>query len=183
MSRKRVALNDSQSADLCDAVYGDALLSLPRAIRFLQCSCEHTHNDGQSLHIHRCRNLIFLQDHEIGHTLCRLCRPLEDEVEDRGTQIMVLAQNRVQERGIILTPPIHFGAYYMSITNRLRTTIHCRCHCNFCNHPDNANRYPVTDEDSDLLANTIAEQDIADFVSGELPIPQRPRPTSRRRTS
>ena len=183
MSRKRVALNTNQSADLCDAVYGDALLSLPRAIRFLQCSCEHTHNDGQSLHIHRCRNLISLQDNRIGHTLCGLCRSLEDDVEHRGTQIMVLAQNRVQERGIILTPPIHFGAYYMSITNRLRTTNHCRCDCNFCNHPDNANRYPVTDEDSDLLANTIAEQDIADFVSGELPIPQRPRPTSRRRTS
>ena len=183
MSRKRVALNTNQSADLCDAVYGDALLSLPRAIRFLQCTCEHTHNDGQSLHVHRCRNLVSLQDNQIGHTLCGLCRSLEDDIEHRGTRIMVLVQNRVQERGIILTPPIHFGAYYMSITNRLRTTIHCHCDCNFCNHPDNANRYPVTDEDSDLLANTIAEQDIADFVSGELPIPQRPRPTSRRRTS
>ena len=182
MSRKRVALNDSQSADLCDAVYGDALLSLPRAIRFLQCSCEHTHNDGQSLHIHRCRNLVSLQDNQIGHTLCGLCRSSEDDIERRGTQIMVLVQNRVQERGIILTPPIHFGAYYMSITDRLRTTnIHCRCDCNRCDDPDNANRYPATDDDFDLLASAIADRDIGDFVSGAIPIPQRIRSAPRRR--
>ena len=182
MSRKRVALDSNQSADLCDAVYGDALLPLPRALQVLQCSCEHTHNDGQALHIRRCTNLITLQDNQIGHTLCGLCRPLEDDVEHRGTQIMVLVQNRVQERGIILTPPIHFGAYYMSITDRLRTTsIHCRCDCNLCNDPDNANRYPVTDEDFDLLASTMADRDINDFISGAVPTPQRIRPAPRRR--
>ena len=94
MSRKRVALNDSQSADLCDAVYGDALLPLPRALQVLRCSCEHTHNDGVSLHIRRCTNLITFQDNQIGHTLCTLCRSLEDDVPRRGVQIMVRARVR-----------------------------------------------------------------------------------------
>ena len=183
MSRKRVALNDSQSADLCDAVYGDALLSLPRAIRFLQCSCEHTHNDGQSLHIHRCRNLVSLQDNQIGHTLCGLCRSLEDDIAHRGTRIMVLVQNRVQERDIILTPRIQFGAYNVSITGRLRTVgiPHCRCNCADCNDPGNANRYPVTDDDFDLVASAIADRDINDFVSGAVSTPQRQRSALRRR--
>ena len=96
---------------------------------------------------------------------------------------MVLVQNRVQERGIILTPPIHFGAYYVSITDRLRTTgiPHCRCDCTLCSDPGNANRHPVTDDDFDLLASAIADRDINDFVSGAVPTPQRVRSAPRRR--
>ena len=183
MSRKRVALNTHQSADLCDAAYGDALMPLPRALQVLQCSCEHNHSDGQSLHIRRCSNLISFQDNQIGHTLCSQCRPLEDDVYRRGCQIMILVQNRVQDRHIVLTPRIHFGAYSVSIQERLRTAgiPHCRCDCNACNDPGNRNRIPVPDDDFALVASAIADRDIADFVnSGAAPIPQRPRPASRR---
>ena len=51
MSRKRVLLNTNDSADIYDAVYGDALLPLPWAFQVLQCSCEYDHNDGQALQL------------------------------------------------------------------------------------------------------------------------------------
>ena len=167
MSRKRVALNASQSADLCDAVYGDALMPLPRALQVLQCSCEYNHNDGQSLHIRRCSNLITFQDNQIGHTLCSQCRPLEDDVYQRGCQIMILVQNCVQERNIVLTPRMHFGAYTVSIQERLRTAgiPHCRCNCDACNYPANVNRNPVPEDSFALIASAIADRDINDFVS------------------
>ena len=103
MSRKRVAFDTNQSAALYDAVYGDALLPLPWALQVLQCSCEHDHNDGQSLHIRRCTSLMTYEDNQIGHTLCPQCRPLEDHIYQRGYQIAGLVQDRVQERNIILT--------------------------------------------------------------------------------
>ena len=183
MSRKRIALNATQSADLCDAVYGDALLPLPRALQVLQCSCEHTHNDGRAIHIRRCANIITLQDNQIGHTLCTQGRPLEDDVYRRGVQIMILVQNRIQERNIILTPRVHFGAYTVSIQEGLRTAgiSHCRCNCTNCDYPDNVHRDPVPDDSFALVASAIADRDISDFVSGAAPIPQRQRPASRRR--
>ena len=83
----------------------------------------------------------------------------------------------------MLTPRIHFGAYNVSITDRLRTVgiPHCRCNCADCNDPGNANRYPVTDDDFDLVASAIADRDINDFVSGAAPIPQKIQPAPRRR--
>ena len=183
MSRKRVALTSNQSADLCDAVYGDSLLPLPRALQVLQCSCEHTHNDGQALHIRRCTNIITLQDNQIGHTLCTQCRPLEADVHQRATQIMILVQNRVQERHIVLAPPIHFGAYHVSITHRLSTVgiPHCRCACAACDDHGNPNRVSVSDDDFDIVASAIADRDINDFVSGAVSTPQRQRSAPRRR--
>ena len=183
MSRKRVALDSNQSADLCDAVYGDALLPLPRALQILQCSCEHTHNDGQALHIRRCTNLITFQDNQIGHTLCTQCRTLPDDVFHRSVQIMLLVQERVPERGIVFTPRIHYGAYRESITHRLDTAgiPHCRCVCASCDNPDNPRRDPVTEHDFDLVASAIADRDINDFVSGAVPTPQKPRSAPRRR--
>ena len=59
----------------------------------------------------------------------------------------------------------------------------CRCTCAACSDPENHNREPISADELDETANSVAEDDIADFVSGEAPIPQRPRPTSRRRTS
>ena len=180
---KRVVLEAGQSADLCDAAYGDTLLPLPRALQVLQCSCEHPHNDGQALHILRCTNLITLRDNQTGHTLCTQCRTLPDDVFHRSVQIMLLVQERVQERGIVLTPRIHFGAYRESITHRLDTAgiPHCRCVCASCDNPDNPRRDPVTEHDFDLVASAIADRDINDFVSGAVPTPQKPRSAPRRR--
>jgi hypothetical protein len=180
---KRVVLDAGQSADLCDAAYGDTLLPLPRALQVLQCSCEHPHNDGQALHILRCTNLITFQDNQRGHTLCTQCRTLPDDVFHRSVQIMLLVQERVQERGIVLTPRIHFGAYRESITHRLDTAgiPHCRCVCASCDNPDNPRRDPVTEHDFDLVASAIADRDINDFVSGAVPTPRKPRSAPRRR--
>ena len=158
-------------------------MPLPWALQVLQCSCEHDHNDGQSLHIRRCTNLITYEDNQIGHTLCPQCRPLEDDIYQRGYQIAGLVQDRVQERNIILTPRIYFGAYTVALRERLRTQTECRCACDACNDPDNLNRDLVSEDECAEYANAIAEQDITDFVSGEAPIPQRQRPTSRHRTS
>ena len=95
---------------------------------------------------------------------------------------MVLVQDRVQERGIVFNPRIHYGAYRASISHRLSTAgiPHCRCVCAACNDPGNPNRYPVTDDDFDLVASAIADRDIADFVSG-VPTPQKQRSAPRRR--
>ena len=182
MSSKRVALNSDQSADLSDAVYGDSLVPLPRALQVLQCSCEHTHNDGNALHIRRCSNLVTLQDNQIGHTLCTQCRPFEDDVHQRSTRIMILVQHRVQLRAIVFTPRIHYGAYWTSIQHRLSTAgvPHCRCACDARDGSDNPNRNPITDEDFGLVASAFADRDIADFVSG-VPTPQLQRSTQRRR--
>ena len=73
----------------------------------------------------------------------------------------------------------------MALRERRRTQNfpECRRACNACNDPDNLNRDLVTEDEYTEYAIAIAEQDITDFVSGEAPIPQRQRPTSRRRTS
>ena len=84
-----------------------------------------------------------------------------------------------------LTPRIHFGQYTVQLRDQLRTSgvAECCCTCTACSDPANPNRDPISEDELEETANAVAEQDIADFVSGELPIPQRPRPTSRRRTS
>ena len=188
MSRKRVALDVNQSAELCDAVYGDALLPLPWALQVLQCSCEYDHNDGQSLHIRRCTNLLNWDDNQMGHTLCPhdQYRPLEEDIYQRACKIAGLVHTRVQERNIVLSPRIRFGAYTAGLRDTLRTAnipeCRCTCQCDACSDPDNVNPDPVSEDDYAEHASAIAEDDIDLFVSGGAPIPQR-RPTSRRRTS
>ena len=185
MSRKRILLNTNDSADLYEEVYGDALLPLPWAFQVLQCSCEYDHSDGQALHIRRCTNLLTYEENQLGHTVCCQCRTTEDDIFQRAYHIAGLVQERVQERNITLTPRIHFGQYTVQLRDQLRTSgvAECCCTCTACSDPANPNREPISEDELEETANAVAEQDIADFVSGELPIPQRPRPTSRRRTS
>ena len=119
--------------------------------------------------------------------MCPQCRTTEDDIFQRSYHIAGLVQERVQERNIVLTPRIHFGQYGVQLRDQLRTSgvFECRCTCTACSSSDpaNPNREPVSEDELEETANAVAEQDIADFISGELPIPQRPSPTSRRRTS
>ena len=81
MPRTRVALDISQSAELCGTVCADAPPPLPGALQVLQCSCDYNHNDGQSLRIRHCNFLIANGDgRQMGHTLCPQCWPLEIDI-------------------------------------------------------------------------------------------------------
>ena len=151
-----------------------------------QCYCAHLlclpESDGDETdpdHIQdpyftvRCTRSFTQADYAAGCTLCALCRPPPDLIEDWAYQVRLAAEHIIYTESIILNPRMHWGYYAALVQERLRRRkIFCQCYCSTCATPGNSNQGRL-ERDFTCEAQEIARDDVDAFVNGNLPIPSR----------
>ena len=161
----------------------------PPENRRLQCICAHAaslddfenrpddyeapdeEEDGRPYFYNlRCTESITEQDYAGGWRLCRLCRPPPDDVRERAVQVCQLARERVEQIDRNLHRRLHYGAYIVNLISRIQHMQDCRCDCSTCRRPVGMNWNTGWDLHQ---AEWVAHTDVAAFISGLRPWPQR----------